>query len=70
MQHREKWSRGAAVECSPGREAGVRPRFENEPRSGERVPENLSHLRRSLLSTENHGLTPVATFFRRSAAQL
>src|SRR5439155_11990868 len=62
------YSRGAAVECSPGRQPGVNVPGSWSPGGTKRFNTICRPSGASELATPSPGLTPGATFCRRSAA--
>ena len=64
----EKFSRGAATECSPGHKPGVGVVLERSPGGAKDSQRLFRPSGAGIVSKENPGLTPGATFCRRSAA--
>ncbi len=64
----EKFSRGAATECSPGHKPGVGVVLERGPGGAKDSQRLFRPSGAGIVSKENPGLTPGATFCRRSAA--
>src|SRR5207249_11744922 len=62
------FSRGAATECSPGRKPGVGVVSERSPGGAKDSERLFRPSGAEIVSKENPGLTPGATFCRRSAA--
>ena len=64
----EKFSRGAATECRPGHKPGVGVVLERSPGGAKDSQRLFRPSGAGIVSKENPGLTPGATFCRRSAA--
>src|SRR5258705_9926102 len=67
-QGEEKVSRGAETECSPGHKPGVGVVLERSPGGAKDSQRLFRPSGAGIVSKENPGLTPGATFCRRSAA--